>query len=341
MKKQLKKGLIIGLSITTLFTSAAFVGINLRKKVQADTPIINNNENKDNQNTNYTIKENGIKIIEKAASNEGNYGTRTFTYTTDPSVNNDTINISLVDKDNNPVSYNGDDDALTIVHTFSSQTITITCNKVFTKQLILKLTSSINEKVSASVTIDFVEKLTCTPSLTANKGEKLKGSIKVETTGGSKTVDKSVTKEKYSFDESFLTSLQGAFESGAMVYEQNSGNHFGYSLNIINVKIYGVDESHINTLTTSGIDHNAFIKTIYATYTWEEYEDVDLNDTGTGQIYLYQITNTSFRNLFDGTQTVFKYSGVVNKVTYTATCGLLIDSIGATNIAPSKTEIKF
>ncbi len=342
MKKQLKKGLIIGLSITTLFGSAAFVGINLRKKVQADSPTINNNENKDD-NTNYSIIENGIKVIEKAASNEGNYGTRTFTYTIDPSVNNDTINLKLVDNENNDVSYNKTDDALTIVHTFSTQTITITCNKVFTKQLRLILSSTINPNVTAGITIDFVERLTCTPSLSANKGEALKGSIKVETTGGSKTVDKTVTKEKYSFDDSFLVSLQKAFNDSAYELEEKSGSHSGYDLSIGKVEIHGVDDTHINTLTSSPINHNNFIKTIYANYTWGEYEgsNEEANDYGTSTIYLYQISNSTFRTLFDGNTTVFKYSGVVNKVTYTATCGLLIDSIGATSIAPSIDSIEF
>ncbi len=340
MKKQLKKGLIIGLSITTLFGSAAFVGINLRKKVQADSPTINNNENKDD-NTNYSIIENGIKVIEKAASNEGNYGTRTFTYTIDPSVNNDTINLKLVDNENNDVSYNKTDDALTIVHTFSTQTITITCNKVFTKQLRLILSSTINPNVTAGITIDFVERLTCTPSLSANKGEALKGSIKVETTGGSKTVDKTVTKEKYTFDDSFLSSLQDAFAESAHELEEKSGNHTNYTIYINNVKIYGIDDDHINTLTSSSINHNNFIKTIYATYNWEEEDSDGPGDNGSDTIYLYQISNSTFRTLFDGNTTVFKYSGVVNKVTYTATCGLLIDSIGATSIAPSIDSIEF
>lgn len=344
MKKQLKKGLIIGLSITTILGCSAFIGLSLRDKVKADTPQINDDVLNDNTSisssgNDYVIRENGIKIVEKASSQEGTYGTRTFTYTVDPNVNNDTINLSLTDSSGNSVEYNTADSILTITHTFSSQTITVTCNKVFTKQLIIRLSSTLDPNVTASVTLDFIEKLTCTPSLSAN--DKLKGTVAIQSTGGTKTVDKTIKNEKYSFEDSFVNSLNTAFDRSAIDYEERSGNHSGYSVYVKNVKVYGLDDVHITTLK-SKIDHNAFIKTIYATYTCVE-QDEDGNDgyTNDGKIYLYQISNTTFKNIFNGTTPVFKYSSSVNNVTYTSTCGLLINSIKASSITPSLNGIDF
>lgn len=344
MKKQLKKGLIIGLSITTILGCSAFIGVSLRNKVKADTPSINDDVINDdstitNKGDDYTIRENGIKIVERASSQEGAYGTRTFTYTVDPNVNNDTITLSLTDSSGNSVEYNTSDSILTITHTFSSQTITVTCNKVFTKQLIIRLSSTLDPNVTASVTLDFVEKLTCTPSLTAS--DKLKGTVAVQTTGGTKAVDKTIKNEKYTFEDSFVNSLNTTFDRSATDYEERSGNHSGYSVYVKNVKIYGLDDAHITTLK-SKIDHNAFIKTIYATYTCVETdEEGDDSYTNDGKLYLYQISNTSFQNLFNGTTPVFKYSASVNNVSYTSTCGLLINNIKASSITPNLNGIEF
>ncbi len=344
MKKQLKKGLIIGLSITTLFGCSAFIGLSLRNKVRADAPLVNDDVINDNSTItssgeDYVIRENGIKLVERASSKEGTYGTKTFSYTLDPNVNNDSVTLSLTDSSGATVAYNTADSILTITHTFSSQTITVTCNKVFTKQLILKLSSTLNPSVSASVTLDFIEKLTCTPSLSAN--DKLKGTVDVQTTGGTKTVDKTIRNEKYAFEDSFVQLVNKAFDTSATTYEERSGNHTGYSIYVTNIKVYGLDDAHINTLK-SKIDHNSFIKTIYATYTCVEVDENNEDySSSNGTIYLYQIENTRFKEIFNGSTPVFKYTSSVNNVTYTSTCGLLINSIKATSITPSLHSIDF
>lgn len=146
-------------------------------------------------------EENGISIIgiqKKAASDSlYKYGEEIVNYK---------FGEDVTDRVLYKINYTGqseipDSSILTINHEVGS--IKIGCNKPFLKQITITLYAESNEKINASITLDFVEKLTITysyPSITTVGQDIKTASVLVETTGGSIEVDKEVRDQFYSYD---------------------------------------------------------------------------------------------------------------------------------------------
>ena len=182
----MKKGNIIN---TLLLSSLLLIpGCNVNK--------MNDNNFISNQ-LDSKIVENGINIKQATSvSSTAKYGAQMFTYSVYPERFADKIEYSLKYTDGSDVANN----ILTIVHNEVDKKITIECNNVFTKSINFKLFSSFNNNVNATIKLDFLEKITLDSNFVQNEGKSLSISPIVNSTGGSISVDKTITNEKYSWN---------------------------------------------------------------------------------------------------------------------------------------------
>lgn len=198
-KSKLAKGILAGVLGFTLIGTVVGVTENQYHWISNN---VSKKDNEDDSPMDSSIKEeNGISIIgiqKKAASDSlYKYGEETVNYK---------FGEDVTDRVLYKINYTGqsevpDSSILTINHEVGS--IKIGCNKPFLKQITITLYAESDEKINASITLDFVEKLTLTysyPSITT-VGQNLKtASVLVETTGGSIEVDKEVRDQFYSYD---------------------------------------------------------------------------------------------------------------------------------------------
>lgn len=198
-KSKFAKGILAGILGFTLIGTVVGVTENQYHWISNN---VSKKDNEDDSPMDSSIKEeNGISIIgiqKKAASDSlYKYGEEIVNYK---------FGEDVTDRVLYKINYTGqsevpDSSILTISHEVGS--IKIGCNKPFLKQITITLYAESDEKINASITLDFVEKLTLTysyPSITT-VGQDLKtASVLVETTGGSIEVDKEVRDQFYSYD---------------------------------------------------------------------------------------------------------------------------------------------
>ncbi len=198
-KNKLAKGILAGVLGFTLIGTVVGVTENQYHWISNN---VSKNDNEDDSPMDSSIKEeNGISIIgiqKKAASDSlYKYGEETVNYK---------FGEDVTDRVLYKINYTGqsevpDSSILTISHEVGS--MKIGCNKPFLKQITITLYAESDEKINASITLDFVEKLTLTYSypFITTVGQDLKtASVLVETTGGSIEVDKEVRDQFYSYD---------------------------------------------------------------------------------------------------------------------------------------------
>lgn len=183
-KSKFAKGILAGILGFTLIGTVVGVTENQYHWISNN---VSKKDNEDDSPMDSSIKEeNGISIIgiqKKAASDSlYKYGEEIVNYK---------FGEDVTDRVLYKINYTGqsevpDSSILTISHEVGS--IKIGCNKPFLKQITITLYAESDEKINASITLDFVEKLTLTysyPSITT-VGQDLKtASVLVETTGGS------------------------------------------------------------------------------------------------------------------------------------------------------------
>ena len=150
------------------------------------------------------IVENGINIKQASSvSSNAKYGAQMFTYSIYPERYVDTIEYSLKYEDGSNVTNN----ILVVNHDESNKSFTIECHNVFTKSINLKLYSSFNNNVNATIKLDFLEKLSYDSNFVQNEGKPLSISPVINSTGGTILVDKTITNEKYTWNKNFVNTL--------------------------------------------------------------------------------------------------------------------------------------
>lgn len=150
------------------------------------------------------IVENGINIKQASSvSSNAKYGAQMFTYSIYPERYVDTIEYSLKYEDGSNVPNN----ILVVNHNESNKSFTIECHNVFTKLINLKLYSSFNNNVNATIKLDFLEKLSYDSNFVQNEGKPLSISPVINSTGGTILVDKTITNEKYTWNKNFVNTL--------------------------------------------------------------------------------------------------------------------------------------
>ena len=150
------------------------------------------------------IVENGINIKQASSvSSTAKYGAQMFTYSIYPERYVDTIEYSLKYEDGSNVPNN----ILVVNHDEPNKSFTIECHNVFTKSINLKLYSSFNNNVNATIKLDFLEKLSYDSNFVQNEGKPLSISPVINSTGGTILVDKTITNEKYTWNKNFVNTL--------------------------------------------------------------------------------------------------------------------------------------
>ena len=186
-RKNNKTGAIIALTISALLLVGTGTLAYLTKGFQDWT--FKQSEVIASDNLGTSLKsENGISLQVKKAQSDTGYGSQIIQYTINPEFHTDNVKYKINYNDGTAVA----DDVLKIVQDTANNQITITCNNVFTKKIILTIYAESNENIKAEVIIDFIEKITPTFNLQASDGQPLKVINNVETTGGTITVDKTV-----------------------------------------------------------------------------------------------------------------------------------------------------
>lgn len=169
--------------------------------------ILNNTENSEssNQLLNGGIVENGVQVkLATIVESEAKYGAQKFTYSVYPELYTGTIEFDTCYEDGSEV----EEGILTITHDKDNYEIIVECNEVFTKKIKLKLYSSVNEEVNATITLDFLEKLSVDSTLSLTEGSNMKFNSVVNTTGGTIEVDKTISNETAQWNSDFVIELK-------------------------------------------------------------------------------------------------------------------------------------
>ena len=142
------------------------------------------NYNQDNYETNQLetkIVENGINIKSVVdVSSNAKYGAKQFNYEVYPSNYAGSINYSL----KYPSGSTPAESVLKVTHDENNHSFIIECGNVFSNQATLRIYSDKNTSVYATVTIDFVEKITVDSTMVCNEGSIINFNSNVSGTGG-------------------------------------------------------------------------------------------------------------------------------------------------------------
>lgn len=324
MNKKLTLGLSIGSIIALSITISSFLLIN---------KSIDNNDGTSMKTE--IINQQQIKISSIKYSNT-NYGSQTIHYSVNPKINTDEVAYSLKYSDDTLV----EEDIFSVTFMPSSNYIDITCLKPFTNQVILSIYAKSNENIRASITIDFLERITLNPVLEINTDSPLKINPNLESTGGSILIDKTIKKESISFSESFVdlikNKLKERFEN---VYYTNPQTT---TYDQLSTKYFGLEQSDCDKLFSNNFTYGSFIENIYyeVEYSWIE-SDSDYETYEHEKMYISELLKEDFYTIFDGETSVFSYSCEVNDQKYTKQLGLLIDSIDINSITINNKNIVF
>lgn len=236
MKKQVKTNMksIIAVALASAILIGGTASIGYFSKGFKDWNVknwftTNDHVTSDNLATQLKV-ENGIKLKVKNLANDNEQttlGTQIIKYTVDPDFYTEKVLYKIAYSD----SSNVEEGILNIVHNDASCEIIVTCLKVFTKQIVLTLYAANHTNINASINIDFVEKLTPTFTLQAEKGKPLGVNANVASTGGTIAADKTIKNQKLVFNADFITKatnyiLEDAIYISTYGYvKQNEGNN--------------------------------------------------------------------------------------------------------------------
>lgn len=361
-RKNNKTGAIIGLTISALLLVGTGTLAYLTKGFQDWTFKQSEVIASDNLATSLKT-ENGITLKVKKAQSDTGYGSQIIQYIINPEFYTDNVKYKINYNDGTAVA----DDILKIVQDTANNQITITCNKVFNKKIILTIYAESNANVKAEVNIDFIEKITPTFNLQATDGQPLKVINNVETTGGTITVDKTVKEESFTFNAEFLTKAKNYLKEDSYEFFKNhrllqvDGNKEYYfpeglyyqgstSEEYFNTCTFDFSLESINPSSISNYSQGNFLSKLYLNV---GFTNVDLfdGDTDTDVLnYAHALTfkieasalsKTHFNELFNGTTNVFDYSCKINNQIYTKSFGLSIDEVNISSISTNKTNISF
>lgn len=319
-----KKKIFISLALSGILLSSLFTSV-----------VLLNNTNFDTQLESEVVSEKGIKISSIRYSNTG-YGAQNVHFTIDPKVHTDEVLYSMKYKDGTYV----EEDVFNITFLPDDGYIRLECLRPFTKQITLTLYSKANSNVRASVNIDFKEKVSVAPTLNVTENMPLSISNNITTTGGSITVDKSVTSSSVKFSSKFIEEAQEKLLARYEEVEYCNPQSTYYSTKSINY--YGLEQTNCDYFFSNAYTPITFLERIslVGEYTYQENDDDNSYDV-TATYYLTDLIIDDFFAFFDGSYPIFEYTVTVNSKTYTQNFGLQISSIPITNITITSPDICF
>jgi hypothetical protein len=146
-----------------------------------------------------TVSEKGVAVKCAYKANAADaYGSYEITYTVTPAIYTDQIMAKLAYSDGSEVP----DTVATLDHDVSAQKATVHCKAAFTKQVVATIYAASAPTVKAEITFDFTERISVTipDSIAISDGKVPAITPTVTTTGGTKTVDKSVKNQTYAWN---------------------------------------------------------------------------------------------------------------------------------------------
>ena len=351
------------------FLSSGFTNWNVNEWFQTSSQ--EDNHFVSNQLATSLAEENGIELKVKKSSQPSKYGSQTIGYDINPQNNtNDEILYKL-----NYADGSIPEEMIIVIHNPEKQELTISCNNVFTEQIILTLYSKNNENVNAKLYVDFIEKLNVKQNLVINENKPLSISNEITSSGGSIIIDKTITSESFTFNEDFILKAEQYMKADSysivvnanLDYTDEEGSRFclaeeyhesahyqditpdEYFANDINYNFIGVDSSAINNLKSINFSYDSFVNSIYLhitnikfdVYENDGHEALSGKKDGIFDLKLSNISSDHFNDLFSGTSPVFDYSVTINNQEYSSSFGLKIEGLNITSISIDKTNITF
>lgn len=280
------------------------------------------------------ITENMTLTIKKAASSTATYGATDITYSVDTEAHSDTIEASLAFADGSTPEAG----VLSFAHNRGTKTITVSCNGVFTQQAILTIYSSANANVNAKVTFNFREKVTeVTPSITVNEGLPISTAFDVKSTGGSITIDKSVSNVTLEFASGFLSKVT----EGVDAYCETLNWDDKYTYETYDAVSCSASKSASYWLSNSFTTKD-FLASLQVTVndTFGSY-GMDDEDTTTLTYTAAMMTIEKFNEVFDGSTAVFTLSGTVDGTVYSKDLGLSLTAPTVSSISANTGSYTF
>jgi hypothetical protein len=151
-----------------------------------------------------TVSEKGVAVKCAYKANAADaYGSYEITYTVTPAIYTDQIMAKLAYSDGSEVP----DTVVSLDQDASAQKVTVHCKAAFTKQVVATIYAASAPTVKAEITFDFTERVSVTipDSIAISDGKVPAITPTVTTTGGTKTVDKSVKNQTYAWNANFIT----------------------------------------------------------------------------------------------------------------------------------------
>ena len=351
------------------FLSSGFTNWNVNEWFQTSSQ--EDNHFVSNQLATSLAEENGIELKVKKSSQPSKYGSQTIGYDINPQNNtNDEILYKL-----NYADGSISEEMIIVIHNPEKQELTISCNNVFTEQIILTLYSKNNENVNAKLYVDFIEKLNVKQNLVINENKPLSISNEITSSGGSIIIDKTITSESFTFNEDFILKAEQYMKADSysivvnanLNYTDEEGNEFSlaeeyhesaryeditpeeYFAKDIQYNLIGLDNSSINNLKNQSFSYDSFVNSIYLhitnikfdVYENDGHEALSGKKDGIFDLKLSNISSDHFNDLFSGTSPVFDYSVTINNQEYSSSFGLKIEGLNITSISIDKTNITF
>lgn len=276
-----------------------------------------------------------VKISKINYSSVG-YGSHRISFEVNPKINSDEIGYSLKYSD----KYEIEKDIFEVLFMPSKNYIDIKCLRPFEKRVVLTIYAISNENVKASINIDFKEKITINPTLEINENAPLSINSNLTTTGGSIKIDKTINDEKITLSNSFITTikekLKECFENK---YYSNPQTTSYYQNSAI---YYGIEDNDCSYWFANNFTYNDFLSSIYyeVDFSWIE-SDSDYEAFEIERVYLYDLLQGEFFEIFNGINPVFTYSCNINNDKYNCDLGLLIDKVNINNIKILDNDVVF
>jgi hypothetical protein len=297
-------------------------------------PMLNGNEISKKDivviNSNQKIKITKIKYALK------NYGSQRIMFEVNPKINNDEIDYSLKYSDSSDI----ETDIFEVLFMPSKNYIDITCLKPFDKRIILTIYAISNENVKASINIDFKEKITIDPKLEITDNMPISIDNNLNTTGGSIKIDKTISDEQIGFSNIFLSSIKEKLKERFEEKYYNNPQTTTYYQNL--ATYHGLEEKDCLYWFTNNFSYNNFLKSIYyeVDYSWIE-SDSDYESFELDRVYIYDLLEEDFLEIFNGVNSVFTYSCIINNEKYNYDLGLLIEQVNINEIKILDKDVVF
>ena len=289
------------------------------------------------------IKDNQVTIkCAYNAKSDAKYGTYNLTYSVTPTIYTDQIVAKIAYQDGTNVE-NG---IVTLEHDTIKHEVKVNCLKAFAKKIVLTLYADSNPNVKGTMTFDFRERINVIlpDSINLVEGQVPTVNPRVDSTGGTVTVDKNVTDVTYSWNPDFLAWVKEKSMKELNDYMAENQANMSFQGETF-TGFVGLGAEDATGFFKKAFKANEFLTTKGGKYTWEEaYSDDDSEDPWSQRsstLYLGSAAKTDFTSEFDGTKPVFDWTCKVNGVSYAKSFGLTLSSINVTSIALSGSNYCF